>query len=120
MPTRAPSAASPIAVALPMPPVPPVTRTDFAAIRRTSAMVHSYSGDLQRQPRTRPASRSSQARLGSSDPLTLRDRPPTISAQSLRSGTDRGRPPWLAAVPRLGDLGTLTLVFGSSESCPVA
>jgi hypothetical protein len=33
MPTRAPSAASPMAVALPMPPVPPVTRTDFPAMR---------------------------------------------------------------------------------------
>src|SRR5580700_10425576 len=42
MPTRAPSAASPIAVALPMPPVPPVTRTDFPAIREASAMIQSY------------------------------------------------------------------------------
>src|SRR5580698_7100735 len=38
MPTRAPSAASPIAVALPMPAVPPVTRTDFPAMREESAM----------------------------------------------------------------------------------
>src|SRR5712691_7259738 len=43
MPTRAPSAASPMAVALPMPPVPPVTRTDFPAMRGTSAMVHSLA-----------------------------------------------------------------------------
>jgi hypothetical protein len=33
MPTRAPSAASPMAVVLPMPPVPPVTSTDFPAMR---------------------------------------------------------------------------------------
>ena len=44
MPTRAPSAASPIAVAMPMPPVPPVTRTDFPAMRGASAMVQSYPG----------------------------------------------------------------------------
>src|ERR1700761_7134659 len=44
MPTRAPSAASPIAVALPMPPVPPVTRTDFPAMRGASAMVQAYPG----------------------------------------------------------------------------
>jgi hypothetical protein len=29
-------------VALPMPPVPPVTRTDFPAIKGTSAMAPSY------------------------------------------------------------------------------
>jgi hypothetical protein len=39
MPTRAPKAASPMAVALPIPPVPPVTRADFPAMRGTSAMV---------------------------------------------------------------------------------
>src|ERR1039458_103131 len=43
MPTRAPNAASPMAVALPMPPVPPVTRTDFPAMRGTSAIVHSLA-----------------------------------------------------------------------------
>src|ERR1700760_2029674 len=44
MPTRAPSAASPMAVALPMPSVPPVTRTVFPAMTGASAMVQSYPG----------------------------------------------------------------------------
>src|SRR5436853_87194 len=47
MPTRAPSAASPAAVALPMPPVPPVTSTVLPAIRpvmlsvMTTSFVHA-------------------------------------------------------------------------------
>lgn len=46
IPTRAPGAASPIPVALPMPPVPPGTETNYPAISALSAMVHSYTGDL--------------------------------------------------------------------------
>src|SRR6266481_5188617 len=41
MPTRAPSAASPVAVALPMPPVPPVTSTHLPAIEGASVMACS-------------------------------------------------------------------------------
>src|SRR6266704_1847041 len=41
MPTRAPSAASPAAVALPMPPVPPVTSTYLPAIEGASVMACS-------------------------------------------------------------------------------
>src|SRR5258708_19903127 len=41
MPTRAPSAASPVAVALPMPPVPPVTSTYLPAIEGASVMACS-------------------------------------------------------------------------------
>jgi hypothetical protein len=39
--------------------VPPVTRTNFPAIKAASAIAHFYSGDLRRQSRTRPASNSS-------------------------------------------------------------
>src|SRR2546427_12934851 len=39
MPTRAPIAESPIAVALPIPPVPPVIRTTFPAIGSAPPMV---------------------------------------------------------------------------------
>src|SRR2546429_2942238 len=41
MPTRAPIAESPIAVALPIPPVPPVIRTTLPAIERVRAMVRA-------------------------------------------------------------------------------
>ena len=54
MPTRAPSVASPIAVALPMPPVPPVIRTTLPAMgsvpssarysSRLSPLVHVQAG----------------------------------------------------------------------------
>src|SRR6185437_493061 len=42
MPTRAPSAASPAAAALPMPPVPLVTGTDVPAIKGASVMACSW------------------------------------------------------------------------------
>src|SRR5438445_9816376 len=41
MPTRAPMAAGPMAVALPIPPVPPVIRTTLPAIERVRAMVRA-------------------------------------------------------------------------------
>src|SRR5207244_2076461 len=41
MPTRAPIAESPIAVALPIPPVPPVIRTTLPTIERVRAMVRA-------------------------------------------------------------------------------
>src|SRR5260370_20219894 len=43
MRTGAPGAASPMAGALPVPPVPPGTRTDLPAIRGASAMAGSFS-----------------------------------------------------------------------------
>src|SRR5690242_5884903 len=42
MPTRVPSAASPVAVALPMPPVPLVTSTYVPAIKGASVMACSW------------------------------------------------------------------------------
>src|ERR1700694_4051232 len=45
MPTRAPRAARPIAVALPIPPVPPVTRTILPVIGAASGMVCPIDGD---------------------------------------------------------------------------
>src|SRR5579872_967048 len=45
MPTRAPRAARPIAVALPIPPVPPVTRTTLPDIGPASGMVCAIHGD---------------------------------------------------------------------------
>src|SRR5690348_14786081 len=42
MPTQAPSAASPAAVALPMPPVPPVTSTYVPAIKGASVMARPW------------------------------------------------------------------------------
>src|SRR5438445_8418339 len=44
MPTRAPMVASPIAVALPMPPVPPVIRTTLPAIGSVPPMVRASGG----------------------------------------------------------------------------
>src|SRR5437660_11710555 len=44
MPTRAPIVASPIAVALPIPPVPPVIRTTLPAIRSVPPMVRASDG----------------------------------------------------------------------------
>src|SRR2546430_12957697 len=46
MPTRAPMVASPIAVALPIPPVPPVIRTTLPAIGRVPPMVRASDGGL--------------------------------------------------------------------------
>src|SRR6266568_7133061 len=51
MPTRAPRAARPIAVALPIPPVPPVTRTTLPVIGRASGMVCAIDGDDDRSSR---------------------------------------------------------------------
>src|SRR3982074_2498391 len=45
MPTRAPIVASPIAVAFPMPPVPPVIRTTLPAMGCVPAMVRGSGGD---------------------------------------------------------------------------
>src|SRR5438477_6422014 len=45
MPTRAPIAASPIAVALPIPPVPPVIRTTLPAIGSVPAIVRASVAD---------------------------------------------------------------------------
>src|ERR1700682_1110711 len=45
MPTRAPRTARPIAVALPIPPVPPVTRTIFLVMGGASGMVCAIDGD---------------------------------------------------------------------------
>src|SRR5438105_14982633 len=45
MPTRAPSVASPIAVALPIPPVPPVIRTTLPAIGSVPATLRASVGD---------------------------------------------------------------------------
>src|SRR5205823_7389513 len=45
MPNRAPIAASPIAVALPIPPVPPVIRTTLPAIGSVPAMVRASVAD---------------------------------------------------------------------------
>src|SRR5881227_2621700 len=46
MPTRAPIVASPIAVALPIPPVPPVIRTTLPVIRSVPPMVRASDGGL--------------------------------------------------------------------------
>src|SRR6266550_1133858 len=46
MPTRAPMVASPIAIALPIPPVPPVIRTTLPAIGRVPPMVPASDGGL--------------------------------------------------------------------------
>src|SRR5438132_7076509 len=46
MPTRAPMVASPIAVALPIPPVPPVIRTTLPVIRSVPPMVRGSDGGL--------------------------------------------------------------------------
>src|SRR6267154_164354 len=46
MPTRAPMVASPIAVALPIPPVPPVIRTTLSAIGSVPPMVRASDGGL--------------------------------------------------------------------------
>ena len=47
MPTRAPIAASPAAVALPIPPVPPVTRTVLSAIGPVLMPAIAYSFTLR-------------------------------------------------------------------------
>src|SRR5437588_7536952 len=46
MPARAPIVASPIAVALPIPPVPPVIRTTLPVIRSMPPMVRASDGGL--------------------------------------------------------------------------
>src|SRR5256714_2467643 len=46
MPTRAPIVASPIAVALPIPPVPPVIRATLPAIGSVRSMVRASAGGL--------------------------------------------------------------------------
>src|SRR5438309_539129 len=46
MPTRAPMVASPIAVALPMPPVPPVIRTTLSAIESVPPMFRALDSGL--------------------------------------------------------------------------
>src|SRR5881227_60064 len=46
MPTRAPIVASPIAVALPIPPVPPVIRTTLPVIRSVPPMIRASDGGL--------------------------------------------------------------------------
>src|SRR2546423_6986751 len=46
IPTRAPMVASPIAVALPIPPVPPVIRTTLPDIRSVPPMVRASDGRL--------------------------------------------------------------------------
>src|SRR6266550_6200064 len=46
MPTRAPMMASPIAVALPMPPVPPVIRTTLAAMESVPPMLRASDSGL--------------------------------------------------------------------------
>src|ERR1700716_2965331 len=51
MPTRAPIVASPIAVALPIPPVPPVIRTTLPAMGGVSAGVRASDGDDNRSSR---------------------------------------------------------------------
>src|SRR5687767_3920210 len=51
MPTRAPSAASPMAVALPMPPVPPVTRTALPAIVPAIGPRRASADDLELEGR---------------------------------------------------------------------
>src|SRR4030088_1464615 len=51
MPTRAPRVASPIAVALPIPPVPPVIRTTLPAMGRVFAPVRASDGDDNRASR---------------------------------------------------------------------
>src|ERR1700687_2541829 len=51
MPTRAPRAASPTAVAFPTPPVPPVTRTTLPAMGSVSARVRASDCDDNRSSR---------------------------------------------------------------------
>src|ERR1700682_6550346 len=48
IPTRAPMDASPIAVAFPIPPMPPVTRTTLPAIGSAPAIVRASDGDDHR------------------------------------------------------------------------
>jgi hypothetical protein len=73
MPTRAPSAARPMAVALPMPPVPPVTRTNFPAIKGTSAMVPSYPGGLPKAAADPPGQQllTGHARIAGPSPCVI-------------------------------------------------